>query len=160
VLLIKKITAGLLFAGLSAAAFSQDTPPDYSNLDHWLCHPGKNNDACDRDLTTTIIKPDATFVREPFKESNDKPIDCFYVYPTTSLDKTGNSDLIPGEQGEIITAHLQTARLRKHCRVYGPIYRQITIPALRARIAGQPMEMDRGMAYQDVLDSWNHYLKN
>jgi hypothetical protein len=158
--MIRQLTVGLLLAGLSHTALSQDTAPDYSNLDHWLCHPGKNDDACDRDLTTTIIKADGSFVREPFEESDSKPIDCFYVYPTTSLDKTGNSDLIPGEQGEIITAHLQTARLREHCRVYGPIYRQITIPALRARIAGQPMEMDREMAYQDVVDAWNYYLEN
>lgn len=157
---LRHLAMVMTLAGMSLAAHGQDIAPDYSELDSWLCHPDNKQDACDRDLTTTVIQSDGSFTRKEFEE-NDKPeIDCFYVYPTTSLDSTGNSDLNPGEQGEIITAHLQTARLRKHCRVFAPIYRQITIPALRARMAGKSMEMDRGMTYGDVLNAWNYYLQH
>ena len=158
--MLKHIAAGILTAGFASIAFAQGQAPDYSDIDTWLCHPGKNDDACDRNLDTTVIKADGSFTVQPFREAESKPIDCFYVYPTTSLDESGNSDLIPGEQGEIITAHLQTARLRKHCKVYAPMYRQITVPALRARMTGQPMEMDATMNYRDVLAAWNHYLEH
>lgn len=156
---LRQITVGLLFAGLSATAFGQDVAPDYSDLDTWVCHPDNADDACDRDLTTTVIEADGSFSKKLFA-SHDQSIDCFYVYPTTSMDESGNSDLIANEQGEKITAYLQTARLRKHCRVFAPIYRQITVPALRARMQGKPMEMDRALTYTDVLNAWTHYLEN
>lgn len=154
------LALGLLAAGLTASAAAEDGAPDYSQLDIWLCHPDKENDACDRNLDTTIIKADGSFEIERFQESDRQDIDCFYVYPTTSLDETGNSDLIPGEQGEIITAHLQTARLRQHCRIFAPVYRQVTIPALRARLTGQPIQIDPNMNYADVLAAWKHYLEH
>lgn len=154
------LASGLLAAGLSAGAAAQDIAPDYSELDSWLCHPDNKNDACDRNLDTTVIKANGSFKVERFKDSKNQDIDCFYVYPTTSMDESGNSDLIPGEQGEIITAHLQTARLRQHCRVYAPMYRQVTVPALRSRYTGEPMQIDANMNYQDVLDAWKHYIEH
>ncbi|MGH1472375.1 MAG: DUF3089 domain-containing protein [Cellvibrionaceae bacterium] len=150
---------GVLLSGFSTVASSQEVAPDYNDLSAWLCHPDNNADACDRDLETTIIQEDGSFARVASLENSKPDIDCFYVYPTTSLDETGNSDLMPGEQGEIITAHLQTARLRAHCRVFAPVYRQITIPALRSMMQGKPMG-DRTKTYGDVLAAWNHYLKN
>ncbi|MGQ9427576.1 DUF3089 domain-containing protein [Gilvimarinus sp. F26214L] len=154
------IMTGALLATFSGGVLAQDTAPDYSELDSWLCHPDNDQDACDRNLDTTYIAADGSFSRVPFEEGKEQDIDCFYVYPTTSMDESGNSDLIPGEQGEIITAYLQTARLRKHCKVYAPIYRQVTIPALRARMTGQPIEIDPTMNYRDVLDAWNHYMEH
>lgn len=154
------LLAVTLLLPFSGTAFAQVTAPDYDNLSAWLCHPDNNADACDRNLDTTVIMANGTTMNLPFQESDNRPIDCFYVYPTTSLDETGNSDLNPGEQGEIITAHLQVARLRKHCRVFAPMYRQITVPALRAMIQGKPMDMDRTLTYTDVSNAWNHYLKN
>jgi hypothetical protein len=44
--------------------------------------------------------------------------------------------------------------------LYAPLYRQITLTALRANLSGNPMKMDRALAYNDVLDAWNHYLAN
>lgn len=149
----------MLTAAWSLPAAAQDQAPDYASLDAWLCHPDNDTDACDRDLTTTVIAPDGSFTQEEWPDNGNPAIDCFYAYPTTSLDETGNSDLEPGEQGEIITAHLQTARLRSQCRVFGPIYRQVTIPALRSMMMGEP-KGDRAMAYNDVLDAWNHYLEH
>jgi hypothetical protein len=40
------------------------------------------------------------------------------------------------------------------------MYRQFTLTALRAGAAGKPMTSDRALGYNDVLDAWNHYLKN
>lgn len=157
---IRQITIGLFIAGLAASASAQDVAPDYSDLETWVCHPDNSDDACDRELITTVIDADGSFSKKLFGQQQGREIDCFYVYPTTSMDESGNSDLIANEQGEKITAYLQTARLRKHCRVFAPIYRQITVPALRAMMQGKPMEMDREMTYTDVLNAWKHYMEN
>src|SRR5262249_38523795 len=87
------------------------------------------------------------------------PVDCFYVYPTVSTDATGNSDMIPGPEEKAVV-RAQFARFAGKCRPFAPIYRQITLTALRALIGGNPIPMDRALAYNDVLDAWNYYLEH
>jgi pimeloyl-ACP methyl ester carboxylesterase len=93
-------------------------------------------------------------------EAKNQPVDCFYLYPTTSLDATLVSDLAPGKDEELITAYVQAARFREHCRVFAPLYRQNTLTSLRAAAQGRPMNGDRSVIYADVLNSWNHYLQH
>jgi hypothetical protein len=131
---------------------------DYSNGDTWLCRPGRQ-DACAVDLTTTIVAADGKLKREAWTANPKAPIDCFYVYPTVSNDPTGNSDMIPGPEEKGVVA-AQFARFAARCRVYAPMYRQITLTALRAAIAGTPIAMDRALAYNDVMDAWNYYLEH
>jgi hypothetical protein len=38
------------------------------------------------------------------------------------------------------------------------MYRQATLTALRASQSGNPISVDRGLAYNDVKDAWDHYL--
>jgi hypothetical protein len=131
---------------------------DYSNGDNWLCRPGRQ-DACAVDLATTVISASGKLTREGWAANPKAPIDCFYVYPTVSNDPTGNSDMVPGpEEKGVVRA--QFARFASNCRAYAPMYRQITLTALRAAIAGTPMPMDRALAYNDVLDAWNYYLEH
>ena len=131
---------------------------DYSNGDTWLCRPGRQ-DACAVDLATTIIAADGKLKREAWAADPKAAIDCFYVYPTVSNDPTGNSDMIPGPEEKGVVA-AQFARFASQCRVYAPMYRQITLTALRGVIAGTPIPMDRALAYTDVLDAWNYYLEH
>lgn len=131
---------------------------DYSNGDNWLCRPGRQ-DACAVDLTTTVISSKGKLKRETWAANPKAAIDCFYVYPTVSTDPGGNSDMIPGpEEKGVIRA--QFARFASVCRVYAPMYRQITLTALRALLAGNPIPADRALAYNDVLDAWNYYLEH
>jgi hypothetical protein len=131
---------------------------DYSNGDNWLCRPGRQ-DACAVDLSTTIISASGKLKPESWAANPNAPIDCFYVYPTVSTDPTGNSDMVPGpEERGVVRA--QFARFASKCRAYAPMYRQITLTALRAAIAGNPIPMDRALAYHDVLDAWNYYLEH
>jgi pimeloyl-ACP methyl ester carboxylesterase len=134
-------------------------PNDYSRAEHWLCRPGRT-DACAVDISTTIVKANGTLSREAFKANPNAPIDCFYVYPTVSLDPTPNSDMVAGpEEKNVVRAQL--ARFASQCRVFAPLYRQVSLTALRAIIiGGQPMQADRALAYNDVLDAWKHYLAN
>jgi hypothetical protein len=140
------------------AAAPAAQPNDYSNPDSWLCRPGRK-DSCAVDLSTTIVAANGKFRKESFKAARNPPIDCFYVYPTVSLDQTGNSDMTAGpeEHGVILQ---QFARFSSVCRPYAPLYRQVTLTALRSIIAGKAMPIDRTLAYNDVLDAWNHYLEN
>ncbi len=147
------IVAALLAVDMTAAEKN-----DYSDGATWLCRPGRT-DACAIDLNTTIVAANGTLTREEFKAAENPPIDCFYVYPTVSSDKTANSDMTidAAERGVIRS---QFARFRSACRVYAPMYRQVTLAALRAGIAGTPMQVDRALGYNDVLDAWNYYLQH
>lgn len=132
---------------------------DYSKPDTWLCRPGRADDACAIDLTTTVIKADGTQSRETWAANPNAPIDCFYVYPTVSMDATPNSDMTAGvEERNVIRQ--QFARFASQCRPYGPLYRQVTLAGLRTAMVGGTLALDRGLAYDDVLDAWNYYLKN
>jgi hypothetical protein len=144
----------------ASPALAQTPAPrnDYSNPDTWLCRPGRQ-DACAVDLTTTVILADGRTTQEKFVPHANPPIDCFYVYPTVSLDPGGNSDMVAGpEERNVIRS--QFARFASQCRPFAPLYRQFTLTALRANTAGKPIASDRTLGYNDVLDAWNHYLKN
>ena len=165
--LILGFAAGAI-ACLSAATFAQ-TPPastaavatqpnDYSKAETWLCRPGQK-DACAVDLTTTVVAADGKLTREAFQANPDAPIDCFYVYPTVSRDTTGNSDMNAGPEEKSVILQ-QFARFASQCRVYAPLYRQFTLTALRARMAGNTVPADPTLGYNDVLSAWNYYLEH
>ncbi len=138
---------------------TQTTPKnDYSKAETWLCRPGRQ-DACTVDLTATVVAADGKLTREKFTADPKAPIDCFYVYPTVSLDTTPNSDMNAGpEEANVIRAQL--ARFGSACRIYAPLYRQVTLTALRSAIAGRAMAADRAVGYNDVKDAWNYYLEH
>lgn len=151
----------LLLAGKQYQAQTQPAPPpknDYGKGESWLCRPGRQ-DACAVDLTTTIVAASGKLTEEKWTANPNAPIDCFYVYPTVSNDTTPNSDMNPGPEERSVIQH-QFARFGSQCRVYAPLYRQVTLTALRAGMSGKPMAVDRTLAYNDVLDAWNHYLAN
>ena len=157
------------FADLAAAQSASKN--DYSDPKTWLCRPGKSADLsrrsgeaatadyCAVDLTTTIVAADGKLTREDWKANPSAPIDCFYVYPTVSLDPGGNSDMVPGPE-ERGVVRVQLARFASQCRVYAPLYRQATLTALRAAATNTPIAVDRALGYNDVLDAWNYYLQH
>jgi Protein of unknown function (DUF3089) len=163
-MLLTTLTAALLVAAsltTTPPAMAQSAAPknDYADGKTWLCRPGRSGDACDVDLSTTIVKGDGSLEREAFKADPNAPIDCFYVYPTVSMDKGGNSDMEAGpEETGVIRA--QFARFASQCKVYAPLYRQATLTSLRAATTGSPIAVDRALGYNDVKDAWNFYLQH
>jgi hypothetical protein len=150
--------AGASGAAGGAAGAPASPPADYSVLDNWLCRPGRS-DACASDLSTTVVAADGTLTPEPFVPNAAPPIDCFYVYPTISNDTTPNSDLVPGqEERDVVIA--QFARFGSQCRLFAPMYRQVTLASLRAAVAGMPVTVDRALGYNDVSAAWKHYMEN
>lgn len=153
--MLKRIMFLLALAGSASA---QTAKNDYGDGKTWLCRPGRQ-DACAVDQSTTVVAADGKLAREEWKANPNAPIDCFYVYPTVSTDPGGNSDMIAGpEENGVVRAQL--ARFASQCRVYAPLYRQATLTALRAATTGSPIAVDRELGYNDVLDSWNHYLQH
>ncbi len=133
----------------------------YADPAHWLCRPDLA-DPCDADLSATVVQPDGTTSVETYEPAKEAPVDCFYLYPTTSRDPTPNSDLVPGPE-EHASVRSQVARLGRHCRVFAPVYRQMTLAALTSRLGGTPVPggEDTGrIAYEGALDAWKHYVDN
>jgi hypothetical protein len=143
-------------SGGKIAAMSSTTgqaqPVNYSDDASWLCRPGRQ-DACAVDLATTVVRPDGTLSHEGWSADPAAPVDCFYVYPTVSTDRDLNSDMQP-DAAELRVVHQQLARFGSVCRVYAPMYRQVTLAGLQERRGS----LEEGLAYDDVLAAFRQYL--
>ena len=156
-----------LAALLAAPAVAQTpTPapayaaPDYTRDANWLCRPnrvGAAADACGGDLAVTAVAAYGRTTVVALPTPTAQKIDCFYVYPTVSTDATANSDLSI-DTAETNVARIQFAAFRSVCRTFAPMYRQVTLKALRDAMVGKASTADRIMAYRDVVAAWNDYL--
>ena len=153
------LTAALVLSAAPVQAQTAPTPNDYSDEKNWLCRPGRQ-DACAVDLAATVVAADGTTTAEPWTPEPNAPIDCFYVYPTISTDQSPNSDMNP-DPAELNVIRQQFARFGSVCKLYAPIYRQITLAGLRSMLNGPAIEgaLSKGLGYDDVRDAWNTYLK-
>jgi hypothetical protein len=132
----------------------------YADDAHWLCKPGIADDVCGRDLDATSVAADGSTSVEPHEVADDPPVDCFYVYPTTSQDEGANSDLQPQENQEVVTVLNQAARLTSECRVFAPVYRQVTLGAIGGSAQAGEGVNPREVAYADVVDAFKYYVAN
>jgi pimeloyl-ACP methyl ester carboxylesterase len=120
----------------------------------WLCRPGLRNDPCTASLTATVIG--ASGKRKVVKTglARKPSIDCFYLYPTVSTQPTPNADLTVAPE-EVTVAHAQASRFSSQCRVYAPMYEQLTLAA----IGGTGMSNEAVVkAYTSALRGWKTYL--
>jgi hypothetical protein len=123
----------------------------------WLCKPGLQDDPCSPSLTTTVFSTSLEKLRTDNVSRVRRPkFDCFYVYPTVSDQPTpqANRKIDPELRS---VALYQASRFSRDCRVYAPVYRQLTIAGIQ-NPAGVPPEM-RARAYADVRDAWRTYLR-
>jgi hypothetical protein len=124
----------------------------------WLCFPGHRPDPCTPGLSTTSYSPTLkkTGVQHP-KAVAHPAIDCFYVYPTVSGQPTGNSNLqIDPEERSI--ALYQAARYSQYCRVFAPMYRQVTLSGIGT--GNKPTtKPNAALALSDVRSSFQTYLR-
>ncbi len=156
----------MLLAGLFAAtvfallAFGAVPPAKAAPV--WLCKPGKRPDPCAPGLSTTVYNApltQATGVQHP-KAQKNPPIDCFYVYPTVSDEKSGNSDL-KIEDTERSIALYQASRYSQYCRVYAPMYRQVTLAgAGLPGTSGSSSKANPKLGPKDVTAALKFYLKH
>jgi pimeloyl-ACP methyl ester carboxylesterase len=94
--------------------------------------------------TTTVTPAVAT----------NSPYDCFYVYPTVSPESGENADLVV-QSAETNVAIEQASPFSQVCRIWAPMYRQVTLSGLFKADAG-----NLDTAYQSLLSGWNDYLQH
>jgi hypothetical protein len=116
--------AGALCVWMSAPAMA-------SARTTWLCAPGIAHNPCLSSEQTTVELANGSSDVERAKPSKRPPIDCFYVYGTVSGQSTENADL-KIEPEERAAAVNQASRFSQACRVYTPIYPQLTVAAISA----------------------------
>lgn len=143
---------------LAAAAATATPPADYSQDKNWLCRPDRRDACSTESLDATQVDADGTLTKIPFVLSGSKPkVDCFYVYPTLSNDPGGNSDLIPNAE-ERFVVKAQFSRFASVCRTFAPMYRQVTLGALRTAMTGALNPGDTNLAYEDVRAAFKRYM--
>jgi pimeloyl-ACP methyl ester carboxylesterase len=141
--------AAVLLLGAASGASAKTT---------WLCKPGLEHDPCTPGLKTTRV--DATGASAgtftPAKLAH-RPVDCFYVYPTVSDQPTpvATKRIDPEERS---IALYQAARYSSLCRVYAPMYRQLTLAALNGATPVTQAQLHTG--YPDVRAAWRDYLEH
>jgi hypothetical protein len=123
----------------------------------WLCRPGVSPDPCTPGLSTTVYSPKLRPLRVEHPAAVKHPaIDCFYVYPTVSDQKTtfANLHIDPVERA---IALYQAARYSQYCKVYAPMYRQLTLVGLTQRsVVNRKPLTDVRNAFRTYLQKYNH----
>ena len=121
----------------------------------WLCRPGLPANPCTSGLATTVVTGTGATRLQPARPARNPAIDCFYIYPTVSGQPTVNANLAIGLRERLVAA-AQASRFSQVCRVYAPIYRQITLAALShpARVT----QASALVAYDGVQRAFRDYL--
>ena len=120
----------------------------------WLCGPRAKINYCDTKLTTTVVHADGSRTFTNPAVLSNPPVDCFYVYPSVSTERRPNSDLVVHSDTEGFAAVMQAGRFGHVCRVYAPMYHQVTGYARTNGIA----KGDYNREYEDVLAAWRDYM--
>lgn len=148
-----------LLAALCVAAFAITTAMGgaaASAKTIWLCHPGMAHDPCAPGLSTTVYSPTLSPLRTVHPRRRTPRFDCFYVYPTVSDQPTtlANRRVDPEERS---IALYQAARYSQYCRVYAPMYRQVTLTALSSGTRESPAQLK--VPLHDVTAAFRAYLR-
>jgi pimeloyl-ACP methyl ester carboxylesterase len=123
----------------------------------WLCGPGVANDPCRPSLSTTVYHGWGVQAgRFTARRARDRGVACFYVYPTVSNQPTRLATKRVDPEIRSIALY-QAARFSQVCRVYAPVYRQATVPALQG---GTTTRRDYLTAYGDVEDAFDAFLRH
>jgi len=119
----------------------------------WLCRPGLAHDPCTASLETTVVNGTGSKRVVDYEPASHPAIDCFYVYPLVSLQTTPNTTLRIDPQ-ETAIAELEASPFSRVCRVFAPMYQQVTFSSVSSQQAQQAQQV----AYASVLAAWRDYL--
>jgi len=127
------MTTRLALSCATAVSFALCAAAPASAATTWLCKPGlAGGDPCTIGLDTTEISATGQPRRlTKVRRARDRKVDCFYVYPTVSdQERPQATKAIDPELRAI--ARFQASRYSRDCRVYAPVYRQITLQGINA----------------------------
>ena len=123
----------------------------------WLCSPtlaAATNPCSTKQSTSTVLANNSRSISSISVPSKPK-VDCFYVYPTVSDQQTMVANFEVSPELKAI-ALFQAAPYNRTCKVYAPVYRQLTIYGLGHQDQANQAMADQ--AYNDVKSAWNDYL--
>ena len=148
------LAAALAVAAALAAVGRRAAPATAHAKTVWLCKPGMEANPCAGRLDTARFSPAGQPLGgdSPARRARRR-VDCFYVYPTVSDQKTPSATRSVDPELRSI-ARWQAARYAGTCRVFAPVYRQVTLTGLSSAGA----EDGRARAYRDVRAAWRDYL--
>jgi hypothetical protein len=145
----------VMTAAVGASQFAgaaEDSTRAGQNGTVWLCRPGVSPDPCTAPLAATAVPAGGERSTQRAQDAAASKFDCFYVYPTVSTEKSANADLTV-QPAEVDAAVAQASRFSSVCRVWAPMYHQITVASLFA-----PKPGAGAIAYDSVLSAWKDYL--
>jgi hypothetical protein len=149
---MRKIALAVVVAGITLGGFAATS----SAKTVWLCKPGQRPDPCTPGLSTTVYSPGFKVVKVEHPRPVRHPaIDCFYVYPTVSDQQTGNANLTVDPEERSIALY-QAARYSQYCRVFAPMYRQVTLAGIGTGVP--TTKPNAALAFQDVQNAFQTYL--
>jgi hypothetical protein len=147
--------------GEGGAGGIDDSP--YASKDLWLCRPDIENDRCDTaDLSMTEIRPDGTMVTSDVAPNPNAEVDCFYVYHTVNKSpEAGNTEtLVPHPENVIGAVFRNGAHYRGVCRVFAPLYHQMSLITYREHWPNFEETEFFQKAYDDVSEAFEYYMRN
>ncbi len=141
----------------TGAAWRLATPETYDAASMWVCRPDLPADACRENRDATELRADGSEIVVPFVPGAGTTADCFYVYPTVDLTMTpGNhTDFTDTDRMREWTFG-QVARFGETCRLFAPLYRQMTFGTYFGSDEEHAHRFE--LAYADVLASFRWYL--
>jgi len=153
--------------GVGGSGGSGGTPVDesaYAAEELWLCRPDISSNQCALvDLSTTEVRADGTLVDVGAPAMNpDSPIDCFYLYDTRNHSPTpGNTEtLSPTDPGVLTALSRNGAHFRGVCRVFAPLYHQMSISTYHEYALAWEDTPIFQRAYDDVVEAFEYYMRN
>lgn len=120
----------------------------------WLCRPGLSSTPCDIPLDVVEVTASGRS-RVDVEPAADPAFDCFYVYPTVSTAKGRNAPLASAPE-IVAVVQAQAVQFQRVCRLYVPLYRQLTLRGLVDGGLTDPVA--RGIAQSDVEAAFDDYL--
>jgi len=123
---------------------------------HWLCRPGLANNPCIGNLSTLVVPAVGPSIVRTLSLAKHPPVDCFYAYPTVSQQPSLNANLAV-EPSEAAIASSQAAPFSQVCRVFAPIYRQVTSRRLSG-LATPPARQGLETSYNSLLSGFRAFL--
>jgi Protein of unknown function (DUF3089) len=154
----------LLTAACSSGPAAPATTTDGSGT-VWLCRPGLASDPCAFTSQATSVQSGgaqrAVSLAGLAPHAMPGAFDCFYVYPTVSLQQEANTDLTV-RKVEVEAAMAQAAPFSGVCSVWAPMYRSSTWQSVNQGLSGDPslLHSTFAVAYSSLLSAWQDFLAN
>ena len=151
------LTTGLAISLLPLASAGAASSSAATPATHWLCNPVTlANDPCRVNLDYAVVPPVGVSIVNSVTVPRHPPVDCFYAYPTVSPEPTANADLrIQPAERDVAT--IQAAPFSQVCRVFAPIYRQVTKLGLGG-IALRTPRRSIDIAYDSLRQGFRAFL--